>query len=82
MQYPLVYMGKITGNLSRLDINPGYYAIDAASTISGAPEGTSYTGFIQLPVAAYRTQIILGFADNGIKVRQYVGNPAAWFSWK
>lgn len=79
---PLVYKGKLTGDLNRTTISPGYYGIDSSATVSNAPSGTEYTGFIQFPNTLYNLQMILGGTGGvGVKTRRYVGSPASWSAW-
>jgi hypothetical protein len=75
--YPLVNRGQITGDLNRLDITPGYYRIEASTSITNGP-GSSYCVFVAFG-SPFFVQLIAD--SSGVKCRKRTGNPPTWSGW-
>lgn len=76
LSYPLVYRGKIGGDLNRTNIAPGYYMLETQESVSNAPS-VSWCTFIQF--YTFTTQMIID--ASGIYAKKYTGNPAKWTPW-
>ena len=75
---PLIFRGKITGDLNNLEIAPGYYRVETKDSITNGPANSNYCIFITFGQPHY---VQLMIDTIGIKCRKKTGNPPRWGSW-